>query len=218
MKRLIILFLVHFFIIFINSLYGFWSQVSSNNKVSEEKKPIPVLDPLKAVFSSSAIRPYLVISGIETGYGFYGKNVATNKYLVIEIYDKDSNRIKSIDYAQAFNTSNGLSRFETLPSKLYNFLTETEDLKKVKKKDDTAALQKMISAREQYVEKSLKYIARSVVSSDLSKRIGLTPAEQNEITFFKIKLITIIPPENIFSKNSKEPSIFVLKEYIYTNT
>ncbi|WP_126973152.1 hypothetical protein [Gynurincola endophyticus] len=218
MKRLTILFLIHFFIIFVNSIYGFWSQISSNNKVSEEKKMVSVLHPLKALFSSSAIRPYLVISGIETGYGFYGKNVATNKYLIIEIYNKDSNRIKTIDYAQAFNTSNGLSRFETLPSKLYNFLTETQDLKNGEKKGDTVALQKMISAREQYVEKSLKYIARSVVNEEISKRINLSPKEQTEINFFKIKLITIVPPENIFKNNNKEQSIFILKEYIYTNT
>ena len=158
-------------------------------------------------------RPYMVLSGAETGYGFYGKNVATTKFIMIECYNKDSTLIQTIDFGQAFKTKNGVVRYETLPSKIYNFLNDTDELKNKLILTDSLQAIKTSNQRYEYVEKVFKYIAKSTFSNAFLNRNLINSKTLNETEFIVTKLITIYPPKDIFSNRTDHQSIYILKEY-----
>lgn len=215
MKKLLIYFSVHLFVIFTTAFDGFIRQMQPNKETATSSKSIPILGLLKVAYNSRWIRPYTILSGVESGYGFYGKNVSTNKFFIIELYNKDSSLIKTINYAQTFNTASGLSRFETLPAKLYNFIVETEDLKKNSIERDSGQTARIIRLREQYAEKIFKYIAKSVIKDAIAQRHGITDNVKKTVEYYKVKFFTIVPPQNIFNQSNRERhTIFVLKEQL----
>ena len=78
MKKTAIFFAIHLFMILTLSTYLFIDAAFNKDK----KMDIFLLGSLKTkVYDSPFIRPYMILSGINTGYGFYGINVATNKYV-----------------------------------------------------------------------------------------------------------------------------------------
>lgn len=192
MKRISVFFCIHFFIIIILSIYLFL------DSILDSKKDFPIVSFLKKdVFDSNYIRPYLVFTGINTGYGFYGVNVATNKFFLIEILDKKNNIIKKINVSD-FKTKNSFSRFHTLPSWLYNFKVETKELKDkglVSKNDE-----KYIKLRDEYVKKVNKHILNSYINKN----------ELNKEFTYVIKLITVVPPD-IWNNNLEKNNIYVLE-------
>lgn len=171
------------------------------DSVNKTKKEIPVLGFLKKnVYDSNVVRPYMVLSGINTGYGFYGINVATNKFFLIEVLDKENCLVEKINVSN-FKTKNSFQRFHTLPSWLYNFKVETKDLRKeldtVTKNDI-----KYFDLREEYVEKVFKHILKSYVKD----------IERDEENTYAIKLITVVPPD-IWKSELEKNNIYVLTEY-----
>ena len=125
MKRLIILFLFHLLVIFSNALYFF---VESLQQDDLEKKPIPVLNNLKSIYNLPLFEQYVVLSGAGSGYGFYGRNVGTNKFFMVEHYSSEGELIEKFDPRTEFRTKNGFVRFITICAKLYTFNTDTQEL------------------------------------------------------------------------------------------
>lgn len=200
-KVLCYFFVAHLLVLFTNALSCFIEQMNPHIK------KIPVLGSLKRLYFTPLFRPYMILSGIESGYGFYGRNVATHKYYFIEFYDKDNRLLETFDYANLFKTTNGFSRFQTFPSKLYNFIIKTEDQKKESLNEQG---KKLVKLRESYTEKTLKYIARAAV-----KKVQTTGIANGKITSCKIKFITVVPPLNLFSNDnftSNKQNIYLLKE------
>ncbi len=200
-KVLCYFFAIHLFFLCTNALSCFIEQMRPHTE------KIPMLGFLKRIYFSPLFRPYMILSGIESGYGFYGRNVATHKYYFIEFYDKDNRLLETFDYANLFKTANGFSRFQTFPSKLYNFIVQTEDRKK---KILSEQENRLIKLRESYTEKTLKYIAQAAVEN--AEKAGIV---KGKITSCKIKFITVVPPLNLFNKDNftdNKQNIYVLKE------
>jgi hypothetical protein len=168
--------------------------------VSKTKKELPVLTHLKNdIYDSNFIRPYLVFSGINTGYGFYGINVATNKFFLIEILDEQNCIVEKINVSN-FKTKNSFQRFHTLPSWLYNFKVETTELKE--KASISEEENKYIELRDEYVKKVNKHILNSYIRNE----------DLKENYSYRIKLITVVPP-NIWKSNLDKNNIYVLEEH-----
>lgn len=196
MKKISTFFCFHLFIVLTLSIYLFI------DAISDKKKNLPFLTYLKKdIYDSNLIRPYLVFSGINTGYGFYGVNVATNKFFLIEILDKQNCIIEKINVSN-FKTKNSFQRFHTLPSWLYNFKVETTELKETPTVFQEE--EKYIQLREQYVKKINKHILKSYLTQKyLEKKYK-----------YVIKLVTVVPP-NIWETDLKKNNIYVLEEYVF---
>ena len=197
-KVTLIFFLVHFFIIFTLSVY--LTLDTYINQYSEKPKHIPVVGFLKEdVYDNKYFGKYLMIAGINTGYGFYGISVSTEKYFILECYDSSMRLIKSDKYF-AFETSNGYSRFKGFASYLVNFISTTDDMKK---KAVSGNMPERVKIREKYVDKVFKWIGRNIAQT--------TPG----CVIYKVKLNTILPA-NIWSKNEdKQLRVFTFKESEY---
>ena len=189
MKK-ILFYIFHFALIFCLQLYLFLNS-------GLDIKYIPILTEIKEdVLFNSPIKHYMVFTGINTGYGFYGVNVATNKYFFIELLDKNKKVIENIE-VNDFKTANSFSRFETSTSWIYNFHVETEELENKIKKNK--AKKKYCEIRKDYEKKIYKYI-------------GLYYAKKNSnCKFYNIKLATVVPP-NIWEQKLEKNNIYVIKE------
>ena len=195
MKKTTIFFAVHLFVILTLSTYLFIDAAFNKDK----KMDIFLLGSLKTeVYDSPFVRPYMILSGINTGYGFYGINVATNKYFLIDVLDDENNVISKLNVSN-FKTSNSFSRFHTLPSWIYNFNVETKDLLEVENPDD-----KYIGLRKTYVRKVFKHLLKSYIKDPQDNRKYL------------IKLVTVVPP-NIWKEKLEKNNIYVLEEFEFKN-
>ncbi len=195
MKKLTIFFGVHLFIVATLSIYLFL------DSVWKKKEDLPVLTYLKHdVYDSNFIRPYLVFSGINTGYGFYGINVATNKFFLIEILDEQNCIVEKINVSD-FRSKNSFQRFHTLPSWLYNFKVETTDLYE---EADSPQEKKYAELRDLYVKKINKHILKSYLD-----REELQPDYK-----YVIKLVTVVPPD-IWNSKLEKNNIYVLENYAF---
>lgn len=194
MKKLLALFAIHFFIIITFQSYLFIS-------AAFEKNDVIILSYLKQqVYNNSAAKYYLLFSGINTGYGFYGINVATNKYYFVEAFDQKNKLITKTDVSD-FQTKNSYCRFTTLPSWLYNFNVETEDLRKKGRNKET---KKYCELRDRYLRKVYECIGVSSV-----KHI-------KNCKNFNIKLVTVVPP-NIWNSDLEKNNIYVLQKFSFKN-
>src|SRR5690554_3372624 len=105
-KLLTIFFLVHLTLIFFQGLLttidGYWSY--HYNK-------IPDLATLNLLKQNKYTELYYQVSGINTGYGFYGIKTSSEKFLMISFLDSLDRELKSNRYFN-FSTSNGISRFK----------------------------------------------------------------------------------------------------------
>ena len=198
MKKLTIFFGIHIFIIFSLSVYLFIDAAFNKDK----KLNIYFFGTLKKkVYDSPVMRPYMILSGINTGYGFYGINVATNKYFLIEVLDDENNVVDEINVSN-FKTSNSFSRFHTLPSWIYNFKVETNDIKELKNTE--LPNDKYIELRETYIRKIFKHILKSYIEKPVENRKYL------------VKLVTVVPPD-IWKEKLEKNNIYVLEEFEFEN-
>lgn len=194
MKKLTIFFGVHIFIVLTLSIYLFVDAA-----FNKDKKDIFFFSSLKSnVYDSPYVRPYLVFSGINTGYGFYGINVATNKYFLVEVLDEQNCTVEKLNVSD-FKTSNSFSRFHTLPSWIYNFKVETNDIRKKDQIDE-----KFLKLRDTYVRKVFKHVLKSHLKAPLENKK------------YAIKLVTVVPP-NIWEEKLEKNNIYVLEEYEFEN-
>lgn len=201
-KALLILFFTcHLLLIFFQSLWatidGFWSYHYN------ETPYIPVLSSLK---QNEYSEPYYLLSGTDTGYGFYGIHASTEKYLRATFLDS-SDQVLKTDRFFNLSTTNGISRLKGYASFLVNYVAETKNSIEA----DTASiddntsqvlkLRKDYQFRKDYVVKTLKWLGKK----EASKIPGCTS--------YKIELLTIVP-EDIWERNEPKsrPKIYVVQE------
>lgn len=197
MKKLTVFFGIHVFIIFTLSVYLFIDAAFNKDK---EMNIYFFGDLKKNVYDSPIMRPYMVLSGINTGYGFYGINVATNKYFLIEILDNQNKMVDELNVSN-FKTSNSFSRFHTLPSWIYNFKVETNDIKELESAKDN---EKYIELRETYVRKMFKHLLKSYIKEPIKNRKYL------------VKLVTVVPPD-IWKEKLEKNNVYVLEKFEFEN-
>jgi len=195
-KRLAIFFLIHLFIVFTLAICV---TVNSFYLVNYHREPrIPVLGYLKEnVYENRYFMNYLIFSGINTGYGFYGLNTSTEKMFTIELYDTGKKLILE-DAFFNFKTMSGFSRFRGFASSMANHISDTQG---IKDRDKNGAGKELIRTRELYVEKIFKWLGKKIA--------GNVPS----CAYYKIKLNTIVPVD-IWQKpgNKETPDIYVIKE------
>jgi hypothetical protein len=161
-------------------------------------KEIPLMSSIASVcYKSRLFNAYRILSGTNTGYGFYGTSVATQKFVSIEVYDKACKLILKDD-AFNFNTFVGKSRFDGFPTHISNFMEETKRMKR-----DENANKKLVALREKYVEKVFKHLGKSVCNKTLNSYC------------FKISLITILPISIWNEKKISKNVVYVEKIYQY---
>lgn len=195
-KRLSVFFILHFSIVLTLSAYTI---ITSYTDIHYNKKPnIPVLSFLKhSIYENKYFSNYLILSGINTGYGFYGINTATEKFISLELYDSNRNLIKDDAYFN-FSTTSGYSRFKGFASHLANHISETESL--LLKKDSTEAGKKIAELQELYTNKIFKWLGKNIARQTLG------------CAYYKIKLITIVPVNIWKQVKNTIPQIYVYKE------
>lgn len=195
-KVLVIFFLLHLMVIVALSITSIVEAFRSFHY--KKKGDIPILTSFKnSIYSRKYLHNFLILSGTNTGYGFYGISVSTEKFLEVELYDSSKNLIKTELYFN-FNTINGFSRFKSYASHLSNYINDTDELIKT---DSSAKAKPIIAFRKSYIEKVFKYLGRSVASN--------TPHCHS----YKVKLNTIVPINVWDSKEKQEnPKRYVIKE------
>lgn len=150
----------------------------------DKKKLFYINGLIKKVLYNPSYHIYTIFTGTNTGYGFYGINVATYKFFRVELYDK-SNKIIETSTTFGFKNQNGLARFEVLASKMANYIVEN---KNYPKNQD----QEILKVRQLYVNK-------------IFKRIGGFIASQNkECTKYRVTLYTLMPTNIWVDKNYNE--------------
>ncbi len=191
MKKLIILFSFHFFIILVIQSYAF-IHAAFDKKI----KPLQFIK--ERIFENTHCKHYLMFSGLNTGYGFYGINVATNKFFLIEAMDSNNKVISKFDIS-SFNSKCTYARFNTIVSWYYNFNVENEEIKKKHGKES-----RIYKLREKYLLKIYQNIGKFGVK------------ELKNCTCFKIKMVTVVPP-NIWNTDLQKNNAYVLQEYNFPN-
>lgn len=129
----------------------------------------------KEVVDNPIYHAYSICTGTNTGYGFYGINVATHKYFSVELYDKDKKRIAKTR-TFGFKKQNNLARFEVLASRIANYISDNKEFPKDGDK-------KLLEMRKLYVNKIFKHI-------------GLYEARKTKgCKYYKTTLYTLIPSD-----------------------
>lgn len=193
-KRLLVLFFtVHLLLILFQSI---WATIDGYWSFHFNKKPyVPVFSWLK---QNTRTELYYMLSGTNTGYGFYGIKTSTKKYLLITFLDSTGNIIKSGRYFH-LSTSNGISRLGGYASYLANYIA---DSKKIADADTTGISSEIIEFRRNYITKILKWFGKeaSAIAGSAS---------------YKIKLLTIVPENIWYRPRNNEPELYVIQEGIY---
>lgn len=183
MKKLLLYFFFHFFVIFTSSVYLGVTAYYKVRHHTDTHVNVPVVGALYKVYSKWWFAPYLIVSGTNTGYGFYGMNVATQKFFKLDVFDKDRKLIYSGERF-GLKTLGASTRFEAYPTKISNFISETNDMKS-KAIPDTL----VIRLREEYVVKVAKYLGKSATS------------QIKDAKYYRVTLNALIPI-NIWTNES----------------
>lgn len=181
---------------------GFWSTFDMYYDVYY-KKPfsIPYLNWTRP---TEVFPLYYTFTGTDTGYGFYGIDASSCKYLQVTFLDAQGEVITK-DRTHGFTTRNGLSRFEGYASHLANYVADTDDLEKEAITDTSRV--RLVNYRKDYTEKAFKWV-------------GLNKAKHVEgCSSFSVELYSIVP-DNIWGKNNnnEKPTISVLQSYDFPIT
>jgi tmRNA-binding protein len=152
---------------------------------------------IQNVYNSAYGMPYFILSGTNTGYGFYGIHIATEKYLTATFLDADGRELKSDRYFN-FSTSNGYSRLKGFATFLANYIADTEKMKK--ENSTNTEVQKIIQFRENYIEKVFKWLGQKEAAS--------IPG----CASYKVTLLTIVPTEIWSNQIKSKPELYVVKE------
>lgn len=196
MKKSLFFAVIHFsFILFFATHLCIKGYISVNEKID---RPIPFISSISSFFYSLPLfNTYRILTGTNTGYGFFGTSVATQKFVTIEILDKNCNVIFKDDTFH-FQTTVGKSRFDGFPTHISNFIDETGRMKRDKKSN-----QKLIDLRDKYVEKVFKHLGKRV-----SKHIANAYS-------YKISLITVLPISIWNEKKLNKNVVYIEKIYQY---
>lgn len=206
MKKVLILFhIVHLSLIFYQA---FWSIVDSYwNYHFDKTLRTPVL--MNLLKQNRYTEPYYILSGINTGYGFYGIHTATKKYLKITFLDSKDKELKADRYFK-LSSSNGITRLQVYASFLSNYLARTEKLVRIDTTSKTDIdssvmnLRENYHYREDYVEKTLKWLGKQ----EAKNIVGCTS--------YKIKLLAIVPRDIWTTERKTKPSIYVIKQGVFS--
>ena len=201
-KTLLVLFFTgHLLLIFFQST---WTTIDGYWGFHYNKKPsIFIFNFLK---QNQYTEPYYLLTGINTGYGFYGIHAATEKYLRATYYDSLNQVLKKDRYFN-FSSTNGISRLEGYASFLANYVAKTKNaidadsLSIANNDPDVLSLRNEYKFKKDYVVKTLKW---------LGKKEAL---KRSECASYKIELLTIVP-ENIWERKERQakPNIYVIQE------
>lgn len=159
---------------------------------------IPVLNSFK---QNQNVELYYILTGTNTGYGFYGIHTATNKFIKITYLDSLDRAIKH-DRFFNLSTPNGIARLEGYASYLTNYIAETEKLVKAEEGIDGNRI-KLISFREDYIEKIFKWFGKEEAESIKG------------CWSYRVELLTVLPEEVNFGFESKKPQLYVIKKGLY---
>lgn len=203
-KKLLILFFTgHLLLVFFQAL---WANIDSYwNYHFDETPNIPILNLLK---QNRYTEPYYVLSGTNTGYGFYGIHTSTEKYLNITFLDSTDREIKADRYFN-LSGSNGITRLEGYASFLTNYvadtkkLIETDTASATNISPDVVQLRRNYQFRKDYIVKTFKWLG--------NRKAKNVPG----CTSYKIKLLTIIPEDNWIRKRKTKPTIYVVQEGMF---
>ncbi len=175
-----IYYFLHFSLIFIISFTSVINSFLDYNNFNKEKLVV-LNNTIKKLLYNPIYHSYTIFTGTNTGYGFYGINVATYKYFSVELYDKDKTLIEKTN-TFGFRNQNNLARFEVLASKIANFIVENKNFPK---NEDS----ELLKTRKLYVNKIFKYI-------------GLFEAKKTkDCKYYKVTLYTLIPSDIREDKN-----------------
>lgn len=175
-----IYFFLHFGLIFVISITSVINSFLDYHNFDKEKLVI-LNHTIKNLLHNPIYNSYTIFTGTNTGYGFYGINVATYKYFNVEVYDKEKKLIKKTS-TFGFKNQNNLIRFKVLASRMANFIEENKNFPK---KED----KKLLKIRELYVKK-------------IFKRIGLFEAKKiSDCKYYKVTLYTLMPSDIWVDKN-----------------
>lgn len=162
-----------------------------------KKIQIPILNVFK---QNQYTEPYYLISGINTGYGFFGIKTATEKYLRCTCFDSSNNVLKQDRYFN-LTTSNGISRLESFASYLANYVSDTQRL--IESETNNANQLEAINHRKDYATKLFKWQGKEMAKS--------IPGCKS----YKIELITIVPKDTEEQKLRTKPELYVIQENFF---
>lgn len=176
MRKVFILF--HFCVILFISIFSTLISYLDFHKFESDK--------VKKVYNILVNNPLIIIytqfTGCNTGYGFYGINVATNKYFSVSAYDDNDNFIFEHSNFKFKNKLNE-DRFNTLSSRISLDILELQKIKNNNKdsKDD------VYKANNEFKNKIFKYLAKETVFNDEVKSVTVQ--------------LNFVMPDNIWNNN-----------------
>ncbi|NME72716.1 hypothetical protein [Flammeovirga aprica] len=202
-KIRILLYFSHLLLIF---FHASWATFDSYMSFHYNKSiDIPIISFLK---QNQHTDLYYIITGINTGYGFYGIHTSTEKYFRA-YYLNSTNKVLKTDRYFNLSTYNGISRLEGFASSFANYVNDTGKLIKSDttsfedNNPQTIQLRKEYNFRKDYVEKVLKWYGKNE-----AKNIPRCDS-------YKIELLTIVP-QDIWQKKEKiKTQLYVVQKGLF---
>ncbi|WP_026703938.1 hypothetical protein [Flavobacterium soli] len=206
-KFFIVFFIVHFAFIFFHSIslvfFDYFEFKKINNKIVDNINYSSTL-----ILNNSATDFYKRYSGLNTGYGFFGINVATESYYKTDIYNK--NQLVYTTTNNNLKSKNSLIRFLTIASSEMNSLSAIDDFKKTKntktKKSDSLNIENKIK----YNDRISKYIGLFNYNNFKIKNIDLS----KNCTHYVVTHYCLIPSD-IWKYEEEKLKKYILNEKIY---
>lgn len=151
-KAIKIFFVFHILLIFISSIFlTITSYLEFKNKLDNKSS---VYLNGNWLLNNPLFYTYKIISGTNTGYGFYGINVGTEAYFLVKVYDKKNNLIYTTT-THGITKKNSITRFMTLSC---SELCSNSDIEKEKNELKKAKKAIKINVNEVFSNKIFKYI------------------------------------------------------------
>jgi hypothetical protein len=169
-----IYYFAHFGLIFIISITSVINSFLDFNNFDREKLTMINLS-VKKLTNNPVYHTYTIFTGTNTGYGFYGINVATQKYFSVELFDNEKRSLRKTKLF-GFKNQNNLARFEVLASKMANYIVENKNFPET---EDP----KLLETRKLYVQK-------------VFKNIGSFEAEKTDrCKYYTVTLYSLMPSD-----------------------
>src|SRR5699024_9101458 len=169
MKKKVLFFIIHLFLVFLISLHSFFNQMEFDSK----NLIVDLVGKVHQLVRMPILHGYVQFASIDSGYGFYGGNVATNKFFVLELKNQQDEVLLSKEFKFFFNSQNAYLRFDTLASKLYNNMIDLDELREElyaqKDKEMKSILERRVNLQEKWIAtiyKSLEEFAISQIKTE----------------------------------------------------
>ncbi len=137
---------------------------------------------------------YYILTGINTGYGFYGIKTSSKKYFKISYYDEKNNVITTDRYF-GLNSVNGIQRLGGYSSYMANYV---EGTKKLMKED---SLSDQVKFRREYITKSMKWLGKKKAYSI------------SNCSSYRVELLTVVP--DYYKDINKKIKLYALQSNLY---